>query len=173
MLVHIIRKANLAICDAGEKLGPWRRHLHRQHLRDVIHEIGGGPNNKMRLVGTNIMKQLQSHIAAIGDRGDASFYHLAEYLAFRGIGLRAQKLDRDHAIEFESQMELEGLALLLIHSPRHRDEGRKHGAIDAAKPPQRLDFRNLQKAHLCQEGIKDGAIGVGTLAVKGFGIHGL
>ena len=101
MLVRIIGKANPAILDAREKLGPLRRHLDWQRLIDVIHEIGGGANNKMGRVSTNIMKQLKAHIAAIGNVRHTGFQHLAQYLAFGGIGLGVEKLGRYHPVEFE------------------------------------------------------------------------
>lgn len=65
----------------------------------------------MSLPGTKIMKQLKADIAPIGDIRAPGFQHVSQYLPFRGIGFGAQKLGRYHAIEFEREMQLDGVSL--------------------------------------------------------------
>ena len=168
MLVRIIRKPNPPIFNASEKGGPLLRHLNWKRFIEVIDQVGGRANNKMSLPSTDIMKQLKADIAPIGDIRDPDFQYLSQYLSFRGIGLGAQKLSRYHAVEFESEMQFDSVSLLLVHRPRHRDDGGKHRAIDTAKPPEGLNFGNFKKVHLLQERIKNDSVGLSTIAVKGF-----
>ena len=150
MWVRIIRQPNLPIFNASEKGGPWLRHLNCKRFINVINQVGGRANNKISLSGADSMEQLEADITPIGDIGDPGFQHLSQYLSFRGIGLGAQKLGRYHAVEFESQMQLDGISLLSVHRPGHSQDGRKHGAIHTAKPPKGLDFGNFKKVHLFQ-----------------------
>ena len=117
MLVRIIRKPPPPIFNASEKGGPWLRHLNWKRFIEVIDQVGGRANNKMSLPSTEIMKQLKADIAPIGDRGDPDFQPLSQYLSCRGLGLCAQKLSRYQAVEFESEMQFDGVSLLLVHRP--------------------------------------------------------
>jgi hypothetical protein len=153
-MMRVIGKGDFAITDLMQECCPRLRHLHPQLCQHLIDMVAFAPNNEIGPGLTDVRKQVKADISSIADVGDPGFKHLKQHLSFGGSGGRREKLGRNHPIQFEGEVQFNGVDVFCIGGPPHGTDGRKHGAINEVEHAKRLDFRNFKKMKSFEQGVK-------------------
>ncbi len=132
---RIIITDDKAVGDVPEEPLSSERDVHRAHRRHMIFQVRFHPKDEMGVRLHHIQEELEADVPPISDICHASAEHLSQRLTLTGFAGSDQDVKGNHAIQFKTQMQFDGLRGGCILGPLYGAQCGKERPINAVKHP--------------------------------------
>ena len=165
----IIGTLDPLIGQVGEEVAHRRRDGDGPSREDGVAQVFSDSYDEEGVQSGEVFQEIEGEVASIQDVSDACLCHFQEDFLFVGFPLGEEEVDRDHAVQLEGKMELDGMDLFFPLCPVHGGQRGEEGAIHTTEQSQLVHLRDPHQRDGVEEGFEEALKDVGGEACEGIG----